>query len=203
MTEDVTAASQTLPSPVEYRHGKCATHKIYALTCDTYDWLVAECGNRCQICGFPAADMPQKRLYIDHDYRGNWAVRDLLCIRCNSGIGEGHQNPPASPQQYLENAWFRRLVKERGISADPRWRPPAGATILDHFGTRVDLPRAGVDAPHGNPNETVQVAANKANLAASRTLLDSLSPSFREALIYLLAEDGLLREHRPFVNKKL
>lgn len=116
-------------------HGKCATHKLYLLTCRQYDDLVTEANSRCQLCGFPAERMPQRRLYIDHDYRGFWAVRGLLCIRCNSALGDkriGRQ--PAGAADYLRNAWFVRMHRERGISPNPQFRPSAGVRILDANG---------------------------------------------------------------------
>lgn len=126
-------------------HGKCSTHKVYLLTCRQYDELVAEANGQCQICGFPAEQMPQRRLYIDHDYRGFWAVRGLLCIRCNSALGDkriGRQ--PVGTSSYLRNAWFERMHRERGISPNPRFRPPTGVCVVDPDGAQWSPdPRGG------------------------------------------------------------
>lgn len=115
----------------------CATHRKYQLTCDQYEDLVTECRNRCQLCGFPASAMPQKRLYIDHDYRGTWAVRGLLCIRCNSALGDPRITAkPAGMEEYLANAWFLRMLKERGVSDDPTIEPSKGAVLENQYGVR-------------------------------------------------------------------
>lgn len=124
-------------------HGKCATHKVYLLTCAQYEQLREESGDRCQICGFAAERMPQRRLYIDHNYIAPWAVRGLLCIRCNSGIGSGRQRPPDGAAEYLENAWFSRMLRDRGISPDPKFKPSEGTVILDADGARWTCHPAG------------------------------------------------------------
>lgn len=116
-------------------HGRCATHRRYQLTCDQYEGLITECGNRCQICRFPASEMPYRRLYIDHDFRGTWAVRGLLCIRCNSSLGDPRINAkPGGAGEYLANAWFLRMLQTRGASDDPTHEPPHDAVIENQFG---------------------------------------------------------------------
>lgn len=123
-------AARTLPD-----HETCGTHKLYLLTCEQYEGLIAESGGGCQLCDFPAAGMPQRKLYIDHDYRGFWAVRGLLCIRCNSAIGDKRVGKkPAGMAAYLANAWFQRMYNERGISPNPAFRPPEGTAVLDGTG---------------------------------------------------------------------
>lgn len=72
-------------------HASRASHasmikRVYDLTGDEYEALLAWQGGRCYICGqYPRA----KRLAVDHDHRTN-AVRGLLCANdewgCNSTL---------------------------------------------------------------------------------------------------------------------
>jgi len=51
--------------------------------------MVAKQGNRCAICGTepdPQGVKATSRLHVDHDHIAG-TVRDLLCNRCNMGIG--------------------------------------------------------------------------------------------------------------------
>lgn len=119
--------------PLSPDHGKCSTHLVYLLTCRQYEELLAATNRECELCGFPAERMPQKRLYIDHCYQGFWAVRGLLCIRCNSSLS--YASKPVGAAAYLANAWFLRMYNERGISPDPSFKTPAGSVVVDPTGT--------------------------------------------------------------------
>lgn len=81
-------------------------HRTYQLLCVEYDELIARSGRRCELCGRPEQqDEPWGRLYIDHDHKlGPWAVRGLLCNRCNSQLPK---RDPLGPNVsvYLANAW--------------------------------------------------------------------------------------------------
>ena len=119
--------SRTLPE-----HATCATHEHYLLSCADYEELLTESRGGCQICGFPAGQMPQKRLYIDHG-RYIWCVRGLLCIRCNSGLDDPRQEPPEGSGQYLADAWYIRKLAERGLAMDAP-EPHVGAVVQDYRG---------------------------------------------------------------------
>lgn len=68
---------------IDHTHGH-NSHPRYRLTCDEMDQLLARSGNRCEVCDIPAAETTQGHLMIDHDHAlGKWAVRGLLCHRCN------------------------------------------------------------------------------------------------------------------------
>lgn len=59
--------------------------KRFGLTPEQYDSLVAAQGGCCCIC---RTDSPSKHgvFVVDHDH-ATGAVRGLLCVRCNTGIG--------------------------------------------------------------------------------------------------------------------
>ncbi|MGI5414271.1 endonuclease domain-containing protein [Actinomadura luteofluorescens] len=120
--------ARTLPD-----HEACG-HTLYRLSCDQYESLLAESGRGCQICGLPSSEMPDGKLYIDHGGApGNWPVRGLLCISCNSRLKHGMAFSPKAGR-YLEDAWYARQCRQLGISIDGRPEPPAGTAVQDNFG---------------------------------------------------------------------
>jgi hypothetical protein len=56
----------------------------YGVTAETYTKMFEKQKGLCEICKKPSP--PSKRLGIDHNHITG-KVRDLLCMRCNSGIG--------------------------------------------------------------------------------------------------------------------
>lgn len=120
------ASDRTLPD-----HASCATHRNYALTCEQYEGLLAESRGGCQLCGFPASEMPQRKLYIDHDRSvGGWAVRGLLCISCNTIIGIDREVlRTAEIAAYLADPWYARMLAERGLTAELSPEPPIGTVV--------------------------------------------------------------------------
>lgn len=56
--------------------------KNYGLTLDTFQRLVIESGNKCQICLAEFETTP----CVDHSHETG-EVRGLLCKRCNFGLG--------------------------------------------------------------------------------------------------------------------
>lgn len=86
-------------------HDTCTRHRKYYLTCDQFDALQERSGGVCEMCG--AA--PFKMLYIDHDHgRGRYAVRGLLCARCNTQLVRKFK-PPPSAAQYLSRPFYREV----------------------------------------------------------------------------------------------
>ena len=57
-----------------------------------YEAMYATQGGRCAVCG-DAYDV----LHVDHDH-STGRVRGLLCVRCNIGIGQFHDDPAALRQ---------------------------------------------------------------------------------------------------------
>jgi hypothetical protein len=80
-------------------------HRIYYLTCDEFDSLLASSDECCQRCGA----RPEK-LQVDHDH-GAWeAVRGLVCAKCNTRIGaaeRGTKTMDVLTWAYLRRAWWR------------------------------------------------------------------------------------------------
>lgn len=96
-------------------HATCH-HGMYRLTCEDYDALWEHAGGCCEICRTPAADTPDGKLFVDHaGAYGFFAVRGLLCSKCNSLMryvdrGEKHDRRASA---YLANAWFVRVLHAR------------------------------------------------------------------------------------------
>lgn len=71
------------------------TLRKYGLTLETYEAMHVAQGGVCAICGKPEAGMREgrvKRLSVDH-CRETGRVRELLCCRCNQGIGLLREDP--------------------------------------------------------------------------------------------------------------
>jgi Recombination endonuclease VII len=67
----------------------------YGLTPEQLAEKVAAQGNCCAICGEPPDPSGIKaasRLHVDHDHVTG-VNRDLLCVRCNQGIGYFKDDP--------------------------------------------------------------------------------------------------------------
>jgi hypothetical protein len=74
-------ASRCRPCSSASQHA-ASIEKVYGLTAEGYDDLLARQGGKCAICrGRPKS----KRLAVDHDHKTG-AVRGLLCSRCNHDL---------------------------------------------------------------------------------------------------------------------
>jgi len=58
--------------------------RVYGLTVEQYDALLASQDGRCAICKRMSPD--GRRLHVDHDHQTR-RVRGLLCHDCNRGLG--------------------------------------------------------------------------------------------------------------------
>ncbi|MFE9844700.1 endonuclease domain-containing protein [Streptomyces goshikiensis] len=96
-------------------HESCQ-HTAYRLTCADYDALWEHAEGRCEICRKTPEETPDGRLGIDHagEY-GYFAVRGLLCSKCNTFMRyvDRGQKCNGYASQYLQNAWFVRVLKQR------------------------------------------------------------------------------------------
>jgi hypothetical protein len=59
--------------------------RTFGITADDVDVLIAAQGGVCAICGRSAGRLAS--WHVDHDHKTN-AVRGVLCIDCNQGIGK-------------------------------------------------------------------------------------------------------------------
>lgn len=60
--------------------------KLYQITANDYDSLLAEQGHKCAICGSTETGRNDSWFCVDHDHRTG-EVRGLLCNNCNRGLG--------------------------------------------------------------------------------------------------------------------
>jgi len=103
-------------------------HTAYLMTCDQFDDLLKRSEQRCEICRRYGTETSHGQLYIDHDAtRGMWAARGLLCGRCNSMLMHEKQFVP-EVAAYLAAAWWRSMLAELGVVADPE-EPPIGTVV--------------------------------------------------------------------------
>lgn len=64
----------------------------YSLTIEQWNALFASQDNKCAIC--PATETPDGRWHTDHDDDlGPTAIRGILCVRCNIGLGQFKHDP--------------------------------------------------------------------------------------------------------------
>lgn len=64
--------------------------RTYGIAADEFDDLLARQGERCGICG----RRPEREasIHVDHDHETG-AIRGLLCITCNQGLGLFGERP--------------------------------------------------------------------------------------------------------------
>lgn len=58
----------------------------YNLTQEDYIALLIKQNHKCAICGIDQEELPNKKLYVDHDHETG-KVRELLCHNCNVSLG--------------------------------------------------------------------------------------------------------------------
>lgn len=96
-------------------HATCH-HSTYRLTCADYEELWAYAKGRCEICRCRPEDTPDGKLFIDHagEY-DEYAVRGLLCSKCNSLMGyvDRGQKKDSRALRYRRDAWFVRILRQR------------------------------------------------------------------------------------------
>ncbi len=96
-------------------HSSCQ-HVAYRLSCHDYDELWQHADGKCEICRIAPEETPDGKLFIDHaQHYGYFAVRGLLCSKCNSLMryvdrGEKYDARAAA---YMANAWFVRVLHLR------------------------------------------------------------------------------------------
>ena len=63
----------------------------YGITYGQYEEMLKSQEGVCAICGKDNKHKTQRRLHVDHDHKTG-KVRELLCIRCNTVIGNCKEN---------------------------------------------------------------------------------------------------------------
>jgi hypothetical protein len=109
----------------------CRHRAVYRLTCDEYRQLRARAGDRCEICRTPEAETPGGRLLLDHDDSiAIWAVRGLLCVRCNTAIGRWlDQQSDPRVYEFLSDPWYRTLLLRAGLTGLLAAEPAVGGRV--------------------------------------------------------------------------
>lgn len=81
-------ARRKAEDPEAVRYGNRARLlKPYGLTPESWDALFVAQDRRCAICR--SSNTPDGRWHTDHDDAiGKRAVRGILCVRCNIGVGQ-------------------------------------------------------------------------------------------------------------------
>ena len=64
----------------------------YKMTLEEFYAMVEKQDNKCAICLQPETHQKNGTLSVDHDH-DTGKIRDLLCDRCNNGIGCFRENP--------------------------------------------------------------------------------------------------------------
>ena len=71
-------------NPEQRRIGQL--RRKYGVEPEHYELMYKRCGGKCELCGAEEANIPNKRLCVDHNHETN-EVRGLLCMSCNAGLG--------------------------------------------------------------------------------------------------------------------
>lgn len=87
------------------QHGR-HRHRWYAMDCEEFDRLWMRAGGKCEICRVSWRFASSGQLHIDHDpNKGDWAVRGLLCSRCNTMLGTPGRLAWPEVDSYLADPW--------------------------------------------------------------------------------------------------
>lgn len=98
----------------------------YGLSAESYAEMVARQKGRCSICD----EAPSKGgLSVDHDH-DTGAVRDLLCVRCNTALGKFRDDPRITS---AATAYLKRHHKRLAADAAPHDVDPEGSYCAGFF----------------------------------------------------------------------
>lgn len=117
--------------------GRPCSHRRYLIDCEQYEELRRRADYRCEICGSPEEEELHGVLSVDH--RGSladWAVRGLLCNRCNTGLHLPAISGEARDRFYA-NAWYVEMLSRLGLTPDLGPEPPLGSVVIERGRTWV------------------------------------------------------------------
>ena len=106
--------------------------RVYGLTLEARDALIAAQGGRCAICG------ESEPVHVDHDHVTG-VVRGVVCFRCNSGIGQFDDRADLMRKAivYLERTTWQRQRVSPGVfrltSPRPGAAPSRSSSELQHL----------------------------------------------------------------------
>lgn len=96
---------------MEHINKRC-THRAYGMSCDQFDALRLRAAGSCELCITPTA-----KLHIDHDHdRGWWAVRGLVCPKCNAHmrrVDSGERPMDGPTERYAANPFWQTHSLQR------------------------------------------------------------------------------------------
>lgn len=114
---------------------RAALRRLYGITLEQYEQMLAEQSGRCAICGnFPPPSKRSNRLSVDHDHNTG-EIRGLLCHRCNIAIsGFEHQ-----PELVFSAYAYLNRHRSKPIKAKPQLpaRQSHQLNLLDIDGTKI------------------------------------------------------------------
>lgn len=84
--------------------------KLYGLTGDQYDALVAQADDKCQACGDIV--WSKKNFHVDHDHTDGF-IRGIICSNCNFAIGHLKNDPERMIRVAL---YVMRSQLKRGVA---------------------------------------------------------------------------------------
>ncbi|GAA2644457.1 hypothetical protein GCM10010399_92940 [Dactylosporangium fulvum] len=138
-------------TPAAY-HLRCA-HLNYELTCTDFDQLWSRTEGHCEICGIAGEGTPHGFLHVDHEQSaGKWAVRGLLCSRCNTMLGRPGLLTGAAVDAYLTQPW-------RDPASRPQPAAPAATDSSDPLAIAIAAYNEGLRIAIEERNEAIRAAA--------------------------------------------
>lgn len=107
------------PEEAAERKRNAALLRLYGITAEDYDALLAHQGGRCAICWKPPGRI---RLAVDHCHRAK-KVRGLLCAYCNNKvIGNLTEGLVTRAAAYLQDPPADAVIGEHHAAGRPRKR---------------------------------------------------------------------------------
>ncbi len=88
------ARARTLDTPHSIRERRAyVLQKNYGITVERYEEMLAQQNGGCAVCGATESGDPRRpALHVDHCHETG-AIRGLLCMPCNNGLGMFADSP--------------------------------------------------------------------------------------------------------------